>query len=146
MEVAKPTQAQLLSEILSKAESIPLEIRNQVGSFLQKTINGDQIETCVIYEITQGVLAYILTTAKLIFLRADAKGLRSEYGYLSKVVGITRSTLSEAKEGLDTNIQVKFDQGGFGLNYSTQKHSDIDRFFERVDEAILATKRRSSNG
>ena len=138
----------LLAHVLEVARTVPLSVtRVQLASFFRSAVNGDRLIDSLSFATTlsegqAGILLYVLTSAKLIKVEIDAKGLRSSDAYLVHLVGITRSVFTDADGEPYTKIGVEFIQGGgFGLRYSTHD-SDVTEFFSSVDQAAREASHR----
>ena len=123
--------------------------RTKFETFLQSVLNGDQeVKASIAFGATlgkggNGIVAYLLTEARLIRIRIDDKGdFDSADIYITKIVGVNRQlSSSQSNEENDAKVKVVTDKGFFGLEY-VSSDTEIENFFSQV-EAIVR-KRESA--
>jgi len=139
----------IIEEILTKGKTVGIiDDRENIKQFITKEINGDELIAHLAIDATlskdrDGILVYLLTSAKIVKIEIDKEKVQSFSSYLKEVTGVNRTLLNNP-EGNSARIVVEFVQGSFGLRYSSTD-KNIDSFFQKVDEAVRKIK-VSTNG
>jgi hypothetical protein len=140
----------ILNEILVAGKSVGiLDDEENIRQFLTKEINGDELISYLVLGATlskdrNGVLVYLLTSAKIVKIEIDKEQVQSFSSYIKEVTGVNRTLLNNTK-GNSAHIVVEFIQGSFGLRYSAGDEK-IDSFFQKVDEAVRKIKGTTTDG
>jgi hypothetical protein len=134
----------LLQEILTVGNTVNiLDDQENIKQFLVKEINGDSLTNHLVIAATlakdkQGLLVYLLTTAKIVKIEIDNEKVQSSSAYLKDVTGVNRTSFKNVNDNR-SQISIEFPQGRFGLLYPLND-TKIDSFFQKVDEAVRAAK------
>ena len=138
----------ILDEIMSLGKGLQLSLNKEnIRQFLIKEINGDGLTDYLVISAflskdKEGLLVYVLTTAKIVKIQIDKNSNLESYGaYLKEVTGVNRKLVSSSV-GNNAQVVVDFSHGSFGLQYPTNQ-SNIDTFFQKVDQAVGKIKAAS---
>lgn len=113
------------------------ERRVQIQGFIDSAINGDEVKKYIVISATlkkdsqeQGILVYVLTNLRLIKIDLDLQEVQSSSFFLNAIVSIERKLI----DGDRAAVEVSFQNGFFGLGYSSS-NQEITDFFQEVDKA-----------
>jgi hypothetical protein len=116
----------------------------KLEEFLSGEINGDTVVDFLVLSASlgegrKGILAYVLTTTRVIKIEIDEKDSKSSSPvYLRDVLAVKR--VVPGPTGSDrAKISVEAGQGSFGLSYPATNQT-IDQFFRKVDEQVRGIK------
>lgn len=138
---------QNLQPILTKiyaweGKAVPSIDHTKFETFLQSVLNGDhEVKASIAFGATlgkggSGIVAYLLTEARLIRIRIDDKGgFDSADIYVTKIVGVNRQVLSQSSDGNDAEVKVLTEKGFFGLQY-VSGDKDIENFFSQLEAVV----------
>lgn len=131
--------ASILVRIYAEESFSPKVDKPSFAQFIKSLINGDDVKNYIVFSASipqeqTGVIAYILTNAKLIKVTITESGFDSESAYLNKIISVDKSVTDEKGEKR-TRISVEFQQGSFGLRYPAG-NEEVDLFFQAVDQAV----------
>ncbi|MGD0168513.1 MAG: hypothetical protein ABSE54_02195 [Smithella sp.] len=140
----------ILEEILISGKTVGIiDDKENIQRFITKEINGDDLIAYLVIGANlskdrDGVLVYLLTSAKIVKIEIDKEQVQSFSSYLKEVTGVNRTLLNNPS-GNSARIVVEFLQGSFGLRYSAGDEI-IDSFFQKVDEAVRKIKGATTDG
>jgi hypothetical protein len=135
---------QIIKEITNTGETVGIvDDKDGIRQFLTKEINGDTLIDHLVIGASlgkdrDGLLVYLLTTAKIVKIEIDKEKVQSFSSYLKEVTGVNRTLLNNA-QGNNAQVSVEFPQGKFGLQYPGNL-TNIDSFFQKVDETVRKIK------
>lgn len=130
----------ILDEIFAqKVSSVQENRRNDLYSFMNLVINGDQLNHYIVISarVTKeedGVLVYLISETRLLKFDITSKEVSSSFK-LDDISGITYSREQE-KRSIDVFIK---DSKWFGLQYDKSDAAKIEDFFQKLDD--LRTKK-----
>lgn len=141
-----PIDIAILNNIVSDAEKAAAGItqisKEKISQFIATTINGDEYISHVSFRAQlskdrEGLLVYILTSAKVVKIEIDKADTQAFTFYLKDLVGVTRSIAND-QSGTNQTI-FEFKQGSFGLRYFSDMKW-LEDFFSRTEALAEKTK------
>ena len=132
-----------IQEILKRISAINVDKQysvddHQLENFIKTVVNGDKIETHIVIQVSDKVLgrcifAYILTNKRLLQILIDINGkIKSLPIPCSQITRV----LFNAPQPKRLAVQISFNQGETGLEYSADDTSITD-FFQRIDKRMI---------
>jgi|SRR5579871_3384974 len=118
--------------------------KSNIETLLRSTFNGDEVSAYLplnaqVRREVMGWLFYVLTNNRVIKFDIDTQEIKSASFPLDTITAFER-TIEGNREG----IKISFQNGSFGLNYTTP-NDKISNFFQKVDQA-RAQKGASGRG
>jgi len=128
---------QIVADVIAKAEGISSIKRESLSSILSSAINGDEIINHIALKAFLskdriGILAYILTNAKVIKLEIDPKETKAFTFYLKDMTGVNRTIPNQVDQDNMAAINFEFKDDSFGLHYPSSS-KDLDVFFRKIE-------------
>ena len=144
--MAIPNKEQALKSIIKEifdldSPKIDDSRKTAFSEFIVSTVNGDNPTAWLVLNVSltdnkSGIMAYILTDARLIKIDSDGLEIESSSFPLNTIIGIERKLIDGGERAL---FSVSFQNGTFGLKYSPTDRK-ITEFFQQIDHS------RSANG
>lgn len=134
----------IINEITNAGKDVGIvDDKEGIQQFLTKEINGDNLIDYLVLGASlgkdrDGLLVYLLTTAKIVKIEIDKEKVQSSSSYLKEITGVNRTLLTNT-QGNNAQVSIEFPQGKFGLQYPSA-FEKIDTFFQKVDEAVRKIK------
>jgi hypothetical protein len=126
----------ILDEMFAqKVPSITEARRDDLHSFMNIVINGDELDTTYLIisaSVTneeEGVLVYLISETRLLKFDITSKEVSSSF----KLNDISSITYSREKEKRSINVSIKGSKG-FGLQYDKSDATKIETFFQKLDD------------